>query len=186
MDLRVKKTYKSLVDAFEKLLLKDKYEHITISMLCAEAMIRRTTFYKHFDDKGSFFKFYMEQKRVELEQICCANDIYLSIGAYHVHMLDSLMAFLSSNERLVDNLMKSSQSGALLDTLADFMAGNLTQVFKEKEGELSKDVATELDYLGIAISGATIHSIKRWWTCGHDAKDCSRVVHVTSALLPLR
>lgn len=57
MDLRIQKTYRSLLVAFTKLLETHRYEDVTIAMLCDEAMIRRTTFYKHFADKSEFFSF---------------------------------------------------------------------------------------------------------------------------------
>ena len=35
------------------------FEEITINDLCNSAMIRRTTFYKHFSDKYDFFRFFL-------------------------------------------------------------------------------------------------------------------------------
>lgn len=186
MDMRVMRTYKNLLEAFESLLKRYRYEEITISMLCEKAMIRRTTFYKHFNDKEQFFDFYMTEKRKELEEICGANDNCLSVDAYHVHMLDSLMSFLMDNSALVDNIMKSSQSGALLDSLADFMTSNMVGIFKEKDAELNSNIKEDIDYLAVAITGATIQTIKQWWLSGHKPTDRSRVVRVTSLLLPLK
>ena len=57
MDLRIERTYRSLIEAFTRLLEERLYEDVTVAMLCNEAMIRRTTFYKHFADKGEFFSF---------------------------------------------------------------------------------------------------------------------------------
>ena len=48
MDLRIKKTYRALFDAFTELLEEHRFEDLTVAMLCDRAMIRRTTFYKHF------------------------------------------------------------------------------------------------------------------------------------------
>ena len=62
MDLRIQKTYRSLLTAFTKLLEKHRYEDVSVAMLCEEAMIRRTTFYKHFADKSEFFTDYRKNK----------------------------------------------------------------------------------------------------------------------------
>ena len=51
MDLRVQKTYRALFAAFTELLEEHRFEDVTVAMLCDRAMIRRTTFYKHFADK---------------------------------------------------------------------------------------------------------------------------------------
>ncbi len=66
MDLRIQKTYRSLLTAFTKLLEKHRYEDVSVAMLCEEAMIRRTTFYKHFADKSEFFSFFVDSLRIEL------------------------------------------------------------------------------------------------------------------------
>lgn len=57
MDLRIKKTYRALFDAFTELLEEHRFEDLTVAMLCDRAMIRRTTFYKHFRDKNDYFAF---------------------------------------------------------------------------------------------------------------------------------
>lgn len=66
MDLRIQKTYRSLLAAFTKLLETHRYEDVTVAMLCDEAMIRRTTFYKHFADKSEFFSFFVDSLRIEI------------------------------------------------------------------------------------------------------------------------
>ena len=51
LDLRIQRTYRLLHTAFTKLMEEKSFEDITVNDLCREAMIRRTTFYKHFADK---------------------------------------------------------------------------------------------------------------------------------------
>ncbi|WP_054742853.1 TetR/AcrR family transcriptional regulator [Cellulosilyticum ruminicola] len=50
MDLRVKKTRKSIFDAFIALRAKKPLEKITVKELADEAMINKATFYLHFND----------------------------------------------------------------------------------------------------------------------------------------
>ena len=59
LDLRVIKTYKSLHQAFTELLEKNSLEEITVGELCEKAMIRKTTFYLHFQDKYDYFDHYL-------------------------------------------------------------------------------------------------------------------------------
>ena len=58
MDLRIRKTYLALHNAFTELLEEKRFEEFTVNELCDRAMIRRTTFYKHFADKYEYFTFY--------------------------------------------------------------------------------------------------------------------------------
>ena len=62
LDLRVQKTYKALVEAFERLLLEKEFESISVTEICDAAMIRRPTFYKHFLDKYDFITFFIKHK----------------------------------------------------------------------------------------------------------------------------
>ena len=47
-DLRIRKTYKALCDAFVTILEKKRFDDLTVNELCDEAMIRRAAFHKQF------------------------------------------------------------------------------------------------------------------------------------------
>ena len=49
-DLRVRRTRKSIMDAFISLSEKKEFKDITIKDITNEAMINRATFYYHFED----------------------------------------------------------------------------------------------------------------------------------------
>lgn len=51
IDLRMIRTYHFLSDALFELVLKKPFEEITVTDICKKAMVHRTTFYKHFEDK---------------------------------------------------------------------------------------------------------------------------------------
>lgn len=50
-DLRVQKTRQAILTTFFELLQTKTFEQITIQDLCDKASIRRSTFYRHFNDK---------------------------------------------------------------------------------------------------------------------------------------
>ncbi|MFD1955430.1 TetR/AcrR family transcriptional regulator [Paenibacillus thailandensis] len=50
-DLRVRRTHKLLYDALLGLMEKHPFETITVKQICDLAMVHRTTFYTHFNDK---------------------------------------------------------------------------------------------------------------------------------------
>ena len=51
-DLRVRRTYKFLWEALVSLLIERGFESITVAAICERAMVHRTTFYKHYEDKS--------------------------------------------------------------------------------------------------------------------------------------
>lgn len=50
-DLRVIKTHKYLFEALFSLMKEKPFDAITVTDICKKAMIHRTTFYHHFEDK---------------------------------------------------------------------------------------------------------------------------------------
>src|ERR1019366_1304954 len=50
-DLRVRRTHKLLWEALMALLAERAFEAITVKNICDRAMVHRTTFYKHYEDK---------------------------------------------------------------------------------------------------------------------------------------
>lgn len=62
-DLRVMKTQSALMNSFLELLKTKNFKQITVQDLCDRAMVRRSTFYRHYNDKydllneivGNFF-----------------------------------------------------------------------------------------------------------------------------------
>lgn len=50
-DLRVVKTYRVLYDALLELLEDNSFEEIKVSDICKKALINRSTFYSHYNDK---------------------------------------------------------------------------------------------------------------------------------------
>ena len=51
LDLRVRRTYKFLWDGLMALMAERDFESITVTDICERAMVHRTTFYKHYEDK---------------------------------------------------------------------------------------------------------------------------------------
>lgn len=51
VDLRIKRTQKSIKEAFFKLVKEKGFDHISVKDITNEAMISRNTFYLHYSDK---------------------------------------------------------------------------------------------------------------------------------------
>src|SRR5260221_4783495 len=60
-DLRVRRTHKLLWEALMALLSERAFEEITVKEICERAMVHRTTFYKHYEDKYALLEQGMRQ-----------------------------------------------------------------------------------------------------------------------------
>ncbi|MEC0073950.1 TetR/AcrR family transcriptional regulator [Bacillus anthracis] len=70
-DLRIRRTHKLLVEALVELMIQPekKYSSLTINQICEYAMVHRTTFYKHFEDKDALLAFTLKHYQEEAFKI---------------------------------------------------------------------------------------------------------------------
>ena len=57
LDLRQRRTRQSLVKALEELLVERPYQSLSVTDICQRAMVHRTTFYAHFNDKQELLRY---------------------------------------------------------------------------------------------------------------------------------
>lgn len=181
MDLRVEKTYAALIRAFTCLLEEMPYEDITIAQLCDKALIRRTTFYKHFADKNEFFVFYIESLRDEFEERCLSQVDPVSVQEHETRMLNELVRFLLEHEKLVDNVMGSAVSTVLLDALGDVIRRDIEQAII-RDPSVSKGLQVPAASLAAFISGGILSLLKRWLATNRDPRDVGEIETILQGL----
>ena len=80
-DLRVRRTHKLLWDALLAEMSARPFAEITVTDICERAMVHRTTFYKHYEDKYALLERGMRQM---LDALMLEDD-HLPPTAYSVH-----------------------------------------------------------------------------------------------------
>lgn len=151
LDLRIRKTYLSLHNAFVSLLEEKRFEDITVNELCDRAMIRRTTFYKHFGDKYDYFSFYMREVVASFRQQITRDVVNGSTRDYLTCMVRQLVGFLKEHEKLVQNVKLSSMFPVLLNMLVDQIREDAAGLIRHSYGDaLSK---SEIDGIAAFYAG---------------------------------
>lgn len=164
VDLRIEKTYRALIVAFTRLLEEHRYEEITVAMLCEEAMIRRTTFYKHFADKAAFFAFFVDSLHFELVKRSAAAgeaDEPRDPKAEERTIFQTLVDFLLEHESLMDNLFNSSMVG----TMALVICKKTAQGIRERYGSTLGKTAGDAEFAAASefAAGGIIRLLQVWW-----------------------
>ena len=156
-DLRIRKTYKALCDAFVTILEKKRFDDLTVNELCDEAMIRRATFYKHFADKYDFFSFFIRQERDRfIQQI--ADPESDSIYAHNLYLTQKTLHFFQEHDTLIQNVLKSNMASALLDIFSEEIYTDIFLNLKEYEKNgVTFSVSPEL--LASFLSGGIFQTI---------------------------
>ena len=184
MDLRIKKTYRALFDAFTELLEEHRFEDLTVAMLCDRAMIRRTTFYKHFRDKNDYFAFYIDelmtglpQNRADTAGAESVEDVQVLRHEVFADAMDMVLA----HEQLMDNILESSMSGMLTSMICDRIAHSIRERVMSTldEGALAP---VSLETTSEFIAGGIIRLFTKWWESGHDLERRPEIADVVDAL----
>lgn len=160
-DLRIVRTYKSLTEAFLQLMSEKPFEEITVNELCERAMIRRTTFYKHFADKYEFFRFFVWRMQTEFDAANPASADYQNTHSFYISIINHVMSFLKGHEQFVHMVLGSNLLSTLLDILSEQITSDITEKIKNgmKKGI---DVPASPEIVASFFTGAIIHTI-RWW-----------------------
>lgn len=152
-DLRIKKTQRALAASMLSLLETSAFSKITVHDLCTEALVSRSTFYVHFQDKYALLHFCLEMLSNKL--FAKYEDV-----SYEVRIKKILETF-QVNKKVLKNIM-----GTKLDIeLADMIRKNFQ---KDMERELSKrNITSDIfsqhaDILAVYYSAGITHTILYW------------------------
>ena len=155
-DLRITRTRKSLIEAFITLMKQKKFEEITINDLCDEAMVRRTTFYRHFEDKYDLFNFVIKHYQQEFSEYNQLQETGQSMGNWHSTILNNCLVFISENDKLFKLALNSSVLPMLLDSLLSQIEISITEKYEQLQGKAKKSNISP-DIIGSFIGGGILN-----------------------------
>lgn len=158
-DLRIIKTYTALEKAFTELLEKKSFESITINELCDAAMIRRTTFYKHFADKYDYFSFYLSNMIQTSKDHVSIDIIKDNPIEYTMLRLSEHLDFMRTHKKLVQKLINSNLIFFYYQTLQKQIADELRDIMTQV-GDFED--STETDFIITLYAGSLISGMG-WW-----------------------
>jgi AcrR family transcriptional regulator len=160
-DLRVKRTHKLLLDALYVLLQQKSFEDISVIDICEAAMVHRTTFYRHFEDKYHLLNFAFTQLFEQFQNRIETEHAFSTIKEYYLYILDFLLTFLTRTPSIVHLLKATDQNISLLHSFQQFLVSHASRsaeiyLGKEKLSPLELTVAIEYHIGGIINLG-------KWW-----------------------
>ena len=153
-DLRVIKTRKLIYQTLLDLMKEKTFEEIKVSDKCSKAMINRSTFYAHYEDKYEllvdFLSNLKEEFAHELNESCKEN---LSIREYYIRLISLFLDHIDSKRDVYNSIMVNNRSSIMMDILLSVVNDDILKRFKENDINLK--VPTEVIskfYLGGVIN----------------------------------
>ncbi len=160
-DARITKTKSTLLSAFKVLLNEKSFEDITVNEICLKAEVRRATFYKHFTDKYAFLRYLVGRLRDDFDNTLSKKKPDAT-SAYYVEYINAIISFLTRNDGLVKNLLKSEVLPALIEVIKE---KNYEDTCKRLE-ESVKDGMTlpaSVEVTASMMTGAVANTLLAWF-----------------------
>lgn len=157
MDLRIQKTYKLLIEALFKLLKVKPFENIKITEICEKAMVHKTTFYNHFEDKYDLLKFAItELQKNMLDQIDKTDDVF----TYYLNLANIYMKHIKDNKDFYRAIILDEKNSICLDIFYNTFT-------KDIENKLKKEnINVPINYFSHFYVSGVFEVIKEWFKKG--------------------
>ncbi|MDR1272711.1 MAG: TetR/AcrR family transcriptional regulator [Clostridiales Family XIII bacterium] len=162
-DLRITKTHMALCSAFTELLGEKRFEDITVNELCERSMVRRATFYKHFNDKYDFFGFFIREMQAEFAEKIVPYESADIPSKHFVGLAEQFIDFLEENNRIVQRILKSDKLTEMLNIFSEQVMRYTKQKLDE-DIEKGQELLVSPDLLAACYSGAMLHMLLWWYT----------------------
>ncbi len=160
LDLRQKKTRALLVSALALLLEERPFQELSVVDICRRAMVHRTTFYAHFNDKQELLRYLLEGMERECAALCLPEDPDSSPRAYLLAAAQRFFTFFQERRALYRACLNSG-ADADAHVLEDCAARKLEELlsqprFRAVTPNVDPQVAAHF-YTGAMLS------LIRWW-----------------------
>ena len=175
LDLRQRKTRKLLVEALAQLLEEKSFQELSVTDICRRAMVHRTTFYAHFNDKQELLRYLLEGLERGCAATCLPQDPERSPREYLLTAASNVFQFFAQLRALYR---------ACLNSLEDCAAGELCRLLSEPR---FRAVSPQVDPQVAAhfYTGAML-SLIRWWLSSDEPLPTSHLLSNLEQFIPIQ
>lgn len=154
VDLRIIKTKKSLYEALISLLEEKEYEEIKVSDICQKALINRSTFYAHFNDKYDLLDSFLNDLKQSLIDELDEN-VSTNITDYYLDLIKVFINHIDNNKTTYKSIIINNRNSIILDMLYDTVRNDCKKRLEKLSIPLNKEIPNEIIiefYLGAIVN----------------------------------
>lgn len=160
-DLRIRRTHKLLWEALMAELSKRTIEEITVSDICERAMVHRTTFYKHYEDKYAL----LEQGIRQMFDDLLAEEEHQPPSAYSLEhpppYFIRLFEHAAQYQQFYKLMLCEEGIGRFQKLVKEYIA-DVVSTGVPASSQANEHLAVRIDRHAHYIAGATL-SLMAWW-----------------------
>lgn len=148
-DLRIIKTRNGLYDALILLLKEKTFEEIKVSDICKKALINRSTFYAHFQDKYELFASLIDDLKQSLNYELKNINKNLTVKEYYIELIKVFLNHIEGKEEVYRSIMINNKNSIIMDMIYDTINEDISK--KLDDLDIPTDIASSY-YLGGVVN----------------------------------
>ncbi len=159
-DMRIVRTIKLLKTALFDLLKVRSYDKISVMDICNKAMVHRTTFYKHFENKDHLLMYALEDLKEEIFlDISQAHD-FDNPKAMYMYLARNGFAYLAKHKKSVLAVYKNLNSDDVFSVAMDALQRSIKYILLQNRE--FKKYRIPINIMSSFFTGGLVNLIS-WW-----------------------
>lgn len=155
VDLRIVKTKINIYAALENLMKEKPFEEIKVLDICAKALINRSTFYAHYEDKYELLAEFISSLKDNLTLELNKNENIKNTKEYYMEMIKILLDHLENKKETYIAIMINNKNSITMDIFYDVINKEIIKQIEEnadiKNGKIPSNIISRF-YLGAVIN----------------------------------
>lgn len=144
VDLRVVKTKRLLYTTLLELMKEKPFEEIKVSDICNKALVNRSTFYSHYQDKYDLFsELVMDIKNVLAIELS-KNKKINSVKEYYIEMMSIFIDYIENNKDIYKAILVNNKNSITMDIVYDVMNEDIHKHIAEFGNIMNKNIPIEI------------------------------------------
>lgn len=180
-DLRVIKTKKNLYESLLELMKEKPFEEIKVSDICEKAMVNRSTFYSHFDDKYDLLDELINDLKGALAGELAKNTNISSSKEYYLEMIKLFLEHASEKKDIYASIMINNKNGISMDMVYDALNEDVLNRIEKEDNNQNKEVPSEIIakfYLG------AVFNLGMEWLVNNNKYSKEEIISYLDKLIP--
>lgn len=143
-DLRIVKTKKLLYTTLVELMKEMPFEEIKVSDICNRALVNRSTFYSHYQDKYDLLQEFVKDIKNTLAIELSKNKEVNSVRDYYIEMISIFIDHIEENKDIYKSVVVNNKNSITMDIVYDVMNDDINKHIEEFDEYTNKKIPVDV------------------------------------------
>lgn len=181
VDLRIIKTKKNLYEALLILMKEKTLEEIKVSDICEKALLNRSTFYAHFEDKYTLLHALIHDLKENLLEELKKNTNISNSKEYYIELIKILLDHMEEKKEIYMPIMINNRNSIAMDMIYNTLNEDITKRLEQDQKLTEKNIPVE--FIAKFYLGAILNIGMEWLKSENDYKR-EEIISYLEELIP--